>query len=58
VTRIVSPGPSARALASCTVIATQRALVRELAGTLRQRLVDADDHELGIECVELDHASR
>jgi hypothetical protein len=37
------------------VIATQCALVREPAGALRQRFVDADNHQLGSERVELGH---
>ena len=37
------------------VVATQCALVRELAGALRERFVDADDHQLGSERVELGH---
>ena len=39
------------------VVATQCALVRELAGALRQRFVDADDHQLGLECVEPGHGT-
>jgi hypothetical protein len=35
------------------VVATQCALVRELGGAPRQRFVDADDHQLGNERVEL-----
>jgi hypothetical protein len=34
------------------LVATQCALVRELAGALRERFVDADDHQLGVERVE------
>jgi hypothetical protein len=37
------------------VVATQCALAREFAGASRKRFVDADDHQFGIERVELGH---